>query len=174
MAKREIKCSNCGGKGHNVRSCKKGPPKETRHLMQHEVIAGGTYWAPYGNKGWSAVQIISKGYKHARVARVRPKTQEVINRKGKVRLDELLRREPKVAGADRPKETPEEIFGVFRAQRKESEEKVKQEKQVEEAPVETVETAVEPERTPEEEAERQKKLQAIFDLLDDGSTTDDW
>ena len=31
MAKREIKCSNCGGKGHNVRSCKKGPPKETRH-----------------------------------------------------------------------------------------------------------------------------------------------
>lgn len=173
MAKREIKCSNCGGKGHNARSCKKDPPKESRHLMTHEVVEGGTYWAPYGSKGWSAVQIISKGYKHAKVMRVKPKTQEVVNKKGKVRLDELLRRDPKLAGADRPSEGPDELLASFREQREQMEaaKAPAPEPEINEEPEEAPE---EPERTPEEEAERAKRIAELFAMIDDDSTIDDW
>lgn len=176
-AKRPITCGNCGKTGHNARSCKEDAPGENRQLLPHEAVKNGTYWAPYGDKGWSAVRLRSLGYKHAKVDRVKPKTQEVVTTKGKVRLDELIRRDPKLVGTDRPAKAPNETFATSREQRERLEEEAVEPKTMESAqaeqPVEA-KTRTETALTSEEETARQKKLALLLDLIDDDATTTDW
>lgn len=78
-------------------------------VLEHQVMEGGAYWAAWGDKGWSAVKIISKKRKNAVARRVKPNTGAVI-RETKVRLDRLVKRNPELKGKDRPKETPAEVF----------------------------------------------------------------
>lgn len=173
--KRKATCSTCGDKGHNTRSCDK-PRTQGRHVLPHEACVNGTFWAPYGEKGWSAVRIHTVGYKHARVDRVRPKTQEVVTTKGKVRLDELVKRDPNLIGADRPRQTPDEVFATFRRSRAALEEKEKEQKAMEQTSQSEVSVEVPraPERTPEEEQARDAAIAKLFDLLEDETTNDDW
>lgn len=174
--KRAITCSNCGGADHNARSCKQDAQPPGRHLLPHEAYRNGTYWAPFGNKGWSAVTITKLGRLHARVERVNPKTQEVIA-KGKVRMDELLKRDPKKIGIDKPKDTPDVMFAEYREQRAAVEAKEvaqKMERAQREWEAEETETPEpEPELTPEEKAARQERLSALLDQLGD-DTDSDW
>ena len=178
---RKVTCSTCGGEAHNARGCTKEPVRG-RHVMIYEAQANGTFWAPYGEKGWSAVRIRNLGYKHARVDRVKPKTQEVVTTKGKVRLDELIGRDPKLVGADRPRQTPDELFADFRKSREALEAEEKEKKVMDQAKVEHEPEAVaekpqpktQPKLNSEEEKEHAERMANIFDMLEDGSTDDDW
>ena len=177
---RPVICGNCGGKDHNRRSCKKAAPKDARQLLPWQVQVGNTFWAPYGKKGWSAVRILETGRVWGKAERVKPKTGEVVNRSGRVRLDELLLRDPSVGGVDRPEKTPELVFGAQRESRLAA--KVADGVRAAAvlappAPVgapQAPKPAPTPSRTPEEEKATQARLSALFDLLDDGSTDDDW
>jgi hypothetical protein len=147
--------------------------------MPWQVGVGGTFWAPYGKKGWSAVRILEVGRVWGKAERVRPKTQEVVNRNGRVRLDELLLRDPAVGGVDRPAQSPEEAFGKQRENR--LADKVESQTRAAAlmappAPTEAApapQTPPAPTRTPEEEAEHKKRMDALFAMLGD-ETDDDW
>lgn len=174
---RPVICGNCGKEGHNRRSCKKPSPKEGNHLMPWQIQPGGSFWAPYGKKGWSAVNVLDVGRVWAKVERVKPKTGEVVNRKGRVRKDELLVRDPKVNGADRPEEGPDVVFAKFREDRLAAKTKDMEAKAAAlVAAPEPVEAAPEPrqEKSPEEQARIWKTISALLDALPDDSTDDDW
>jgi hypothetical protein len=81
-----------------------------RALMPHEIHRGGSYWAPWGDSGWSAVVVQRLGHKRARVERVNPRTLEAADTKGWARLDEMVKRDPKAKGKDRPTTPHEELF----------------------------------------------------------------
>lgn len=180
--KRVVTCSVCGETGHNARSCEKEAPGTGRQVFDHEVCVHGTYWAPFGNKGWSAVRVTKVGYKHAQVDRVKPKTQELIA-KGKVRKDELLKRDAKLGGRDRPQEGPADVFSTYREQREQLEQeeqdaKIEREQQapprVVPVMLETTPVVEDDELTVEATALPPERLRALLDLIDDDATTDDW
>lgn len=140
-------------------------------LLPWQVCNGSTYWAAKGDTKWSAVRILKVLRVKADVERVIPRSQKIIHRKGKVRLDELVKRDPKLKGKDKPTAPPAEVFKQVRELREE-------ETQV----AETVpEPAPEPEATPpakkptlDEEAARRERVSRLFELLADDSTDDDW
>lgn len=92
-------------------------------ILPHQVYEGGDYWASWGSKGWTAVRITSVRRKFAQVERINAKTNETKSRTAKVRLDELVRRDPKQKGTDKPEEGPDEVFASVRRLRKEAEER---------------------------------------------------
>jgi hypothetical protein len=140
-------------------------------LLPIHVGVGGTYWAAKGDTKWSAVRVLRVLRVKAEVERVIPRNQKIIHRKGKVKLDELVKRDPKLKGKDKPKAPPAEVFKEVREARE------KQKQLAAEPPPKPVpqpEVKAPVARTPEEEAEAMERLAKLFDLLDDGSTTDDW
>lgn len=175
---RPVVCGNCGKEGHNLRSCKKSAAKAARHFMPWQVRPGNTFWAPYGDKGWSAVTILEVGRVWGKAERIKPKTGDVVNRSGRVRLDELLLRDPKVKGADRPTEAPSVMFTKFREERLAATTKDMETRAaalvVPPEPVEAPPAPPAPKLTPTEAKAHSKLVTGIFDLLEDQSTTDDW
>jgi len=88
-------------------------------LLPWMACEGRPYWASKGNTKWSAVRIIKCSRVWAQVERVIPRTEKIIHRKGKVRLDELVQRDPKLKGKDKPKAPPSEVFKRVRELREE-------------------------------------------------------
>jgi hypothetical protein len=140
-------------------------------LLPIHVGIGGTYWAAKGDTKWSAVRILRVLRKKAEVERVIPRSQKIIHRQGKVKLDELVKRDPKLNGKDKPKSPPAEVFAEVREAREQQRQLVAEAPPV---PIPQPQTKVPVVRTPEEEAETRAHVAKLFDLLDDGSTTDDW
>ena len=75
-------------------------------VVPWNVVEGGDYWAAWGSKGWTAVRVLSAKRKWASVARVNPRTNETKSRNAKVRIDELVVRDPKQKGKDKPSDGP--------------------------------------------------------------------
>lgn len=92
-------------------------------IMPYHVTPGADYWAAWGSKGWSAVRVKVVKRKFAKVSRVDPKTNEVKTRTAKVRLDELVKRDPSQEGRDRPEDGPAEVFADVRSHRELAENK---------------------------------------------------
>ena len=114
---------------------------KTTPVLPWQVQDGRNYWAAWGSKGWSAVRVIAAKRKWAEVERVDAKTNETKSRRSKVRVDELVRRDPKLAGKDRPTAGPAAVFASVRRLR--AEEQAVEEKLIEE-PVEAQPTATKP------------------------------
>lgn len=89
----------------------------TQPVLPWHVYEGAHYWAAWGNKGWTAVTVVAVKRKWAQVTRVDPKTNKPKNRNSKVRLDELVKRDPKKKGKDKPQEGPAAVFAGARASR---------------------------------------------------------
>ena len=79
-------------------------------LLPIRVAVGGNYWAAWGDTGWSAVRIVRVQRKWAIAQRVRPTTNEVTTKRAKVSLTELMKRDPKLKGRDKPDVPPFVIF----------------------------------------------------------------
>jgi len=84
-------------------------------IPPYQVREGADYWAAWGSKGWTAVRVRSAKRKWAFVDRIDPITNEVRSRKAKVRVDELVRREPKLKGKDKPEISPSVVFDDVRS-----------------------------------------------------------
>ena len=140
-------------------------------LLAWQVTNGGTYWASKGNTKWSAVRIIKVSRRWAQVERVVPRNGKIIHRKGKVKLEELVKRDPNLKGKDKPKAPPSEVFAKVREIRAEAKVAAKDMP----APIQEVPPVVAPiKRTPAEEAAHLKRLEKLFEMLEDDSTDDDW
>jgi hypothetical protein len=87
-------------------------------VLKHHVCEGSDYWASWGSKGWTAVRVIQAKRVFANVARINPKTNETKSRNAKVRLDEMVKRDPKKKGKDKPKVSPAVVFEEVRRIRK--------------------------------------------------------
>lgn len=147
---------------------KKQPPK-TPVVPQASVWTNGTYWAPWGDGGWSAVKIVKLGRIYARAIRVKPKTGEEAKTRGKVRMDELVRRDPKLQGADRPESPPVVVFADVRLVRSDLEKKAQEkvlrdEEQAGQAMAESV----------RRELASEDRVLRVLSLLEDESTEEDW
>ena len=136
-------------------------------LLPWQVCNGSTYWAAKGDTKWSAVRILKVLRVKADVERVVPRNGNIIHRRGKVRLDELVKRDPKLKGKDKPKSSPAEVFESVRELRD-------QEKDAVPATLEpTPEPQPDPPRPPAKRLST-KQVNKLFDLLDDDSTDSDW
>jgi len=137
----------------------------SKPVLSYNVMDGGHYWAAWGKSGWSAVRVLETKRKTAEAERVDPKTGAITTRKAKVRLDRLVRRDPKLKGEDRPGNPPAEVFIEVLSAPEPS--KVEEPKIV---------SAQKPQmkRTPEEEKARRKEMERLLDLFEDKSTTDYW
>jgi hypothetical protein len=89
-------------------------------MIKAHVYVGMTAWAAYGDTRWSAIRVLKVGREFARVERVRPKTGEVVTRKAKARIVELVKRDPKLVGADKPQDPPSVVFQTDRARREDA------------------------------------------------------
>lgn len=87
----------------------------TTPLMPQQVYEGGSYWAGMGDTRWGAVTITSRKRKSATVDRVNPKNNQTTKRGAKVRLDRLVKRDPKKKGKDKPTIPPSEVFAEVAA-----------------------------------------------------------
>jgi len=140
-----------------------------RPLFSFQVSRLSTYWAPWGEDGWSAVLVIRLGRTRVRVERVNPKTQVAAKTKGWTRLDELLKRDPKQAGADRPEEGPAIVFKEVReARANKAAEAFKLKAQAEEAPPEPLAEEAPRERVSED------RIGQVLDLAADQYSEEDW
>lgn len=74
------------------------------------VKIGDHYWAPWGSKGWSAVEIDVVYFGVAEAYRVNPATGERKSKRARAKIDTLLPRDPQMKGSDRPKLAPSAIF----------------------------------------------------------------
>lgn len=83
-------------------------------LQPYHIREGGSYWAAWGSKGWTAVRVTSAKRKWANVTRVDPKTDETKRKGAKVRIDEMVKRDPAMKGADKPTIGPAEVFDEVR------------------------------------------------------------
>ena len=88
-------------------------------IPPHHIRDGGHYWASWGDKGWTAVYIISAKRKWAKVDRVDPRTGTIKKRNAKVRVDEMVKRNPKLNGSDKPEIGPAVVFAKARKLRTE-------------------------------------------------------
>lgn len=92
-------------------------------VMPYHVNPGGSYWAAWGSKGWSAVTVNTVRRKWAKVNRVDARTGAVKKRGSKVRADEMVKRDPALNGADKPTLGPAEVFADVRQHREAAEAK---------------------------------------------------
>jgi len=83
-------------------------------VLPHHIYEGGDYWASWGSKGWTAVRVLNVKRKFADVERINPKTNKTKSRNAQVRLDEMVKRDPKQKGSDKPSEGPGVIFKQIR------------------------------------------------------------
>lgn len=134
----------------------------SRVSLEWQACTGKPYWAPWGNSGWSAVVLTELSRVWCRASRVNPRTGEVTTEQGRVRRDRLVQRDPALGGKDRPAGSPKEIVPPP-------------------APAESVEPEPEDpvpkpgvERTPERQVEIDATTKKLLELLDDGSTINDW
>jgi hypothetical protein len=126
-------------------------------------MPGKPYWAGMGNTRWSAVQITSIKRKWATADRVNPSSNEVTKRGAKVKVAELVKRDPGRKGKDKPQSPPSEVFAKVREIEAESKAQMKD--------------VPEPEPAPAKERNgklRSSQIQKLLALLDDDSTVDDW
>ena len=130
-------CGLCGKQGHNARTCPNAKSiKKARSLaeanesakveaselasanpdpvVEWAVRPGSHFWAPYGDERWSAVTVIKKSRIWATTRRVNPKSGQVITRSSKVKVGELVRRDPDLEGKDKPQGSPAEVFEKVR------------------------------------------------------------
>jgi hypothetical protein len=161
-----------------------------RILLPWQVQRGTTAWAPWGKSGWSAVIVRTTQRKWAKGVRVKPHN-ETETAKGKIPMERLLRRDPKLKGKDRPGCTPDEAFAFL------EEEKAAKKPKTPSPAVEKTDGTVEwasardigthretaeqkqarlnpPARQELTKEERQERAQRLLDLFDDDSTDDDW
>lgn len=137
-------CGSCRETGHNARTCPnkekdRGVAKKAEQQNRPDCIAepasatggnvraeavipwmvneGSHYWSAFGDLRWSAVRILDKGRSRAGAERLDPRNGDVIHRKARVRLDELVKRDPSLHGADKPSVTPAELFSEIRKSR---------------------------------------------------------
>lgn len=103
-------------------------------IMSHHVYEGADYWASWGNKGWSAVRVLGVKRKFADVERINAKTNKTKSRNAQVRLDEMVKRDPKLKGADKPSNGPAEVFSQVRSNRESDAEATRQVEAVPEKP----------------------------------------
>lgn len=144
-------------------------------LLPIHVGLGGTYWAAKGDTKWSAVRVLKVLRVKADVERVVPRNQEIIHRKGKVKLDELVARDPKLKGKDKPVAPPKEVFADVREAHERDKETpvVPETPETPVAPAPAVKPPV-PKMTAKEQAAQHKRIEKLFELLSDDSTDDDW
>jgi hypothetical protein len=136
-----------------------------RVRMDFQIQKGSKGWAPWGESGWSAILVTTPHYKWCEVKRVNAKTGEVIAR-GKVLRARIVRRDVEQMGKDKPSLLPGDVFEGLLDEPTAPEPEI-----AEEAP-----TTPEPEAalTPEEKARRAASVLKLLDLLDDGTTDEDW
>lgn len=89
-------------------------------VPDHLVAEGETYWASWGDKGWSAIRVIQVKRTKAIVERFNPKTNKALPSNATVRLDELVKRDETLLGADKPQKLPASVFMTIRSQRNET------------------------------------------------------
>jgi len=68
------------------------------------------FWAPFGEKRWSAVRVLSVTDGIAEVNRVDPSSNQPKSRRTKVKASQLLKRDPALKGEDKPTSAPAEMF----------------------------------------------------------------
>lgn len=85
---------------------------KVRVLLPWQVGTATHAWAPWGDSGWSAVEIKGLAPKWCRANRVNARTGEVVATSAKVRRSRLLKRDPEQLGKDKPALSPSEVFGV--------------------------------------------------------------
>jgi hypothetical protein len=83
--------------------------------MRQRVSAGLPAWAAWGDTGWRCVRVLSVGRKFVKIQRENPRTGEIIARRGKARIAEMVKRDPRQRGRDKPGQTPAEMFAQQRA-----------------------------------------------------------
>jgi uncharacterized membrane protein len=85
-------------------------------MLREHIYPGMTAWAAWGDTGWSAVRVmtVSKSKKNVKVERVDPKTEAPITRRAKAKISELVKRDSKLKGADKPEAPPAEVFAEQR------------------------------------------------------------
>jgi hypothetical protein len=111
------------------------------------------------------VRVLSVGRKFVKIQREDPVTGKVIARKGKALISEMVYRDPKKRGKDRPTSPPATVF---------SEQRKRELKVLEPTPAPDPEPTPAPPRSAKEEAECRVCLEALLAALDDDSTDDDW
>ncbi len=131
---------------------------KSRVPCEWQACVGKEYWVPWGNFGWSAVVLTKLSRIWCRASRVDPRTGEVTTKRGRVRRDRLVRRDPALKGTDRPVGPPDEI--------------VPPPAPAEPAPALT-QAPTPPCPKPEVE-HTPARVARLLDLLDDDSTTSDW
>jgi hypothetical protein len=132
--------------------------------MPFQVMVGRPYWAAFGDRRWSAVQIVTIKRKWANADRVNPSSNQVTKRGARVKVTELVKRDPELKGKDKPQSPPVEVFAKVR----------EVEKPIEPVEEETVPKPKRKLRSPESERVRAEHVGKLLGLLDDQSTVDDW
>ena len=130
------------------------------------VQARTTIWAPFGQTGWSAIEVTEVSRVWGRGHRVNPSSQKH-GAKGKFRIEWVISRNPKLKGKDKPHVPPSIALAHLKVKKELEPVPMKKEIVVEE-PKPVVQ------RTPKEESATRKKLNKLFDLLKDKSTDEDW
>jgi hypothetical protein len=137
-----------------------------RVSFEWQATVGHPYWAPWGKSGWSAVVLTELKRVWCSAYRVNPSSQATTATKARVRRDRLVKRDPALKGKDRPPEGPEIVAPkpgpMWEPAAPEPEPAVV-------APTKPTE----PERSPEEQMDRAKKVADLFELTD-SNTSDDW
>ena len=138
-------------------------------MLREHIYPGMTAWAAWGDTGWSAVRVmmVVRLKKNVKVERVDPKTEAPITRKAKARVSELVKRDPKKKGADKPAAPPAEVFAEQRkkeAEAKAAAEIAKAVVAVPKEPVDVLKPAVEQSR-PMTQADRDARAEEVSNLL---------
>ena len=145
------------------------PFDRNRILVNWRVGEGDFAWSPWGENGWSAVEIltVSKRKVKGKATRVDPVSGDARGKFGgaTVKLDRLVDRDPLEQGRDRPP-PPSEVFHVT-------------EVAVEIPPPESAPPAHpikpnEPAQTAEPSSDQTSRIVKLFQLLEDDATIDDW
>jgi len=138
----------------------------SKPLMPFQINKNGTYWAAWGNTGWSAVHVLALKPKWVTVERVNPKTGAITTRKSKVKRAELVKRDPDLDGSDRPELPPSTVFAQHRTLEAE---------QAEEHDIDDTPPPMEtPKVEPAKDGLTDEKIAEIIGMLADKSTTADW
>ena len=144
--------------------------RQVRVLLPYEVHKNAAYWSPWGEGGWSAVVVHRLGRTRARVERCNPKTQVPAPTKGWARLDEMVRRDPKLKGTDRPEQAPPEVFKDSRAHRAAKELESAAKAQPVAQPSMSLAELVRSQRP----ATTTDRIEKLLELAGDSSTDEDW
>lgn len=133
-------------------------------LLPFQVIEGKDYWSAFGDTRWSAVRITTLKRKWATAERVNASSNEATKRGARVKVAELVPRDPKLKGKDKPQSPPSDVFARGRGQKKAIKPQID-----DDAP-----KPVSKERPSSNGTGRQAQLEKLLARLDDDSTIDDW